>query len=95
VVQWILNAQVDVSKEQYENIFHTRCQIWDKMYGMIIDNENYTNIASITLVEKLGLTIVPHPIPYNLWWLNKNKEIRVTKQVHVPFSIKTYHDEVL
>ena len=27
VVQWILNAQVDVNEEQCENIFHMRCQV--------------------------------------------------------------------
>jgi hypothetical protein len=62
---------------------------------MIIDNESCTNVASTTLVEKLGLTTVPHPKLYSLWWLNQNGEIQVTKKVRVPFSIKTYHDEVL
>jgi len=62
---------------------------------MIIDNGSCTNVASTTLVEKLGLTTLPHPRPYSLRWLNENGEIRVTKQVCVPFSIKTYHDEVL
>jgi len=95
VVQRVLNAQIDVSDEQRKNIFHTRRQIQDKVCGMIINNGSCTNVASITLVEKLGLTIVPHPKPYILRWLNENGEILVTKQVCVPFSIKTYHDEVL
>jgi hypothetical protein len=95
VVQRVLNAQIDVSDEQRENIFHTRCQIRDKVCEMIIDNGSCTNVASTTLVEKLGLTILPHPRPYSLRWLNENGEIRVTKQVRVPFSIKTYHGEVL
>jgi len=94
-VQRVLNAQIDVSDEQRENIFHTRCHIRDKVCGMIIDNGSCTNVASTTLVEKLGLTTLPHPRPYSLRWLNENGEIRVTKQVCVPFSIKTYHDEVL
>jgi len=95
VVQRVLNAQIDISDEQRENIFHTRCQIQDKVCEMVIDNGSCTNVASTTLVEKLGLTTIPHPRPYSLRWLNKNGEIRVTKQVRVPFSIKTYHDEVL
>ena len=90
-----MNAQIDVSEEQHENIFHIRCKIQDKVCGMIIDNGNCTNVVPTTLVEKLGLTIVPHQKPYSLWWLNENGEIRVTKQVCVPFFIKTYHDEVL
>jgi hypothetical protein len=95
VVQRVLNARIDVSDEQRENIFHTQCQIRDKVCGMIIDNGSCTNVASITLVEKLDLTTLPHPRPYSLRWLNENGEIRVTKQVRVPFSIKIYHDEVL
>jgi hypothetical protein len=46
VVQRVLNAQIDVSDEQRENIFHTRCQIRDKVCGMIIDNGSCTNVAS-------------------------------------------------
>jgi len=79
VVQRVLNAQVDVSDEQRENIFHTRCQIQDKVCGMIIDNGSSTNVASTTLVEKLGLTTVPHPKLYSLRWLNENGKIQVTK----------------
>jgi len=72
-----------------------RCKIQDNVCGMIIDNGSCTNVVPTTLVEKLGLTIVSHPKPYSLWWLNGNGDIRVTKKVCVPFSIKTYHDEVL
>jgi len=68
--------------------FEIRC-------GMIIDNGSCTNVASTTLVEKLGLTTLPHPRPYSSRWLNENGEIRVIKQVRVPFSIKTYHDNLL
>jgi hypothetical protein len=62
---------------------------------MIINNGSCTNVASTTLMEKLGLTTVPPPKLYRLRWLNKNGEIWVTKQVRMSFSIKTYHDEVL
>ena len=46
-------------------------------------------------MEKLSVITVPHPKLYSLQWLNENGDIWVTKQVHMPFSIKTYHDEVL
>jgi hypothetical protein len=52
------------------------CKIQDKVCGMIIDNRSCTNVVPTTLVEKLGLTIVPHPKPYSLSWLNENGEIR-------------------
>jgi hypothetical protein len=54
-----------------------------------------SQIQFVQELKKLGLTTLPHPRPYSLRWLNENGEIRVTKQVRVPFSIKTYHDEVL
>ncbi|KAL4295181.1 hypothetical protein GQ457_12G014720 [Hibiscus cannabinus] len=52
-----------------------------------------TNIASTLMVEKLGLTTTEHHNPYNLQWLNNGDEIKVTKQVVVPFSIGKYKDE--
>ncbi|KAL4319257.1 hypothetical protein GQ457_18G009660 [Hibiscus cannabinus] len=57
-------------------------------------NGSCTNIASTLMVEKLGLTTTEHPNPYNLQWLNNGDEIKVTKQVVVPFSIGKYKDEV-
>jgi len=66
VVQQVLNAQIDVSDEQCENILYTRCQIRDKVCGMIIDYGSCTNVASTTLMEKLGLTTIPHPTSYSL-----------------------------
>ena len=30
------HGHIDANEEQRENIFHTRCQIWDKVCGMII-----------------------------------------------------------
>ncbi|KAL4387939.1 hypothetical protein GQ457_09G017830 [Hibiscus cannabinus] len=57
-------------------------------------NGSCTNVASTLMVEKLGLTTTKHPNPYKLQWLNNGDEIKVTKQVVVPFSIGKYKDEV-
>ena len=62
---------------------------------MIIDGGSCTNVASIIMVEKLGLPMVKHPRPYKLQWLNDSGEIRVNKQVLVAFRIGKYEDEVL
>ena len=61
---------------------------------MIIDGGSCTNVASTTLVEKLGLKCDKHPNPYRLQWLNDSGEVKVTKQVVVAFSIGRYADEV-
>ncbi|PKI39620.1 hypothetical protein CRG98_040090 [Punica granatum] len=47
------------------------------------------------MVEKFGLSTQKHSMPYRLQWLNESGELKVTKQVLIPFSIGKYHDEVL
>lgn len=51
----------------------------DKICSMIIDGGSCTNIASTTMVEKLGLPILKHPQPYKLSWLNDSGEVKVNK----------------
>ena len=80
---------------QRKNIFHTRCHVKDKVCSVIIDGGSCTNVASTSMVEKLGLTTLRHPRPYKLQWLNDSAEAKVTKQVLVSFSIGNYHAEVL
>jgi hypothetical protein len=60
----------DVEQER-ENIFHTRCLINDKVCSMIIYSGGCTNVASVTLVRKLGLNTIKHERPYQLQWLNE------------------------
>ena len=64
---------------QRENIFHTRCYVKDKVCSVIIDGGSCTNVASTTMVNKLGLPITLHHKPYKLQWLNDSGEVRVTK----------------
>ena len=62
---------------------------------MIIDGESCTNVASTTLVEKLGLSLLKHHKPYKLQWLNECGEVKVNKHVLVNFTIGRYCDKVL
>ncbi|KAL4279036.1 hypothetical protein GQ457_03G017300 [Hibiscus cannabinus] len=62
---------------------------------VIIDGGSCTNVASTLMVQKLGLETTKHPHPYKLQWLNDGGELKVTKQVLIPFSIGSYKDEVL
>ncbi|XP_016731065.1 uncharacterized protein [Gossypium hirsutum] len=63
--------------------------------SVVIDGGSCTNVASTLLVERLDLPTSVHPSPYKLQWLNDGIELKVTKQVLVPFSIGKYEDEVL
>ena len=67
----------------------------NKVCNVIIDGDSCTNVASTTIVEKLGMPTIIHPRPYKLQWLNDSGEVRVTKKVLVSFCIKKYEDEVL
>ena len=80
---------------QRENLFHTRCYVKNKVCSVIINGGSCTNVASTYLVEKLALTTLKHPQPYQLQWLNECGEIKVIRQVLVALSIGKYEDEVL
>ncbi|KAG7536993.1 Zinc knuckle CX2CX4HX4C [Arabidopsis suecica] len=82
-------------QEQRENLFHSRCIVNDKVCSLIIDGGSCTNVASETMVEKLGLKVLKHPKPYKLQWLNEDGEMSVSRQVKVPLSIGKYEDEIL
>ncbi|KAI4347715.1 hypothetical protein L6164_008499 [Bauhinia variegata] len=86
-----LSIQVmENENNQRENLFHTRCQIQDKVCSVIIDGGSCSNVASVELVEKLTLPTFKHRCPYRLQWLNDCGEMKVTKQVKVLFSIGKY-----
>ena len=67
----------------------------DEVCSVIIDGGSCTNVASTTMVNKLGLPTILHPKPYKLQWLNDSGEVRVTKQVLVVFQIRKYEDKVV
>ena len=95
MVRRLLGGQsYDLSQSQRENIFHTRCTILDKTFSLIVDSGSCCNCCSTRLFSKLNLTIIPHPNPYKLQWLNEQGEMIVNQQVKVPFSIETYKDAV-
>ena len=77
---------------QRENIFQTRCHVQNKVCSVIIDGGSCNNVASTTMVEKLGMQTSKHPRPYKLQWLNDSGEVRVNKQVLISFSIRKYKD---
>src|SRR3989440_9626925 len=96
ITRRVLNIQQkDDFQEQRENLFHTRCLIMNKVCALIIDGGSCTNAASYMMVVKLGLPLIAHPRPYKLQWFNDGGEVKVFKQVKVPFSIGWYQDEVL
>ena len=66
-----------------------------KVCTFIIDSGSCINFASSLMVEKLNLHTMKHPKPYKLQLLNEYREVKVNKQVRIPFSIGKCEDEVL
>ncbi|KAL4346499.1 hypothetical protein GQ457_17G008620 [Hibiscus cannabinus] len=87
------DSEEDVQESPLEDVEDDHLE--DKVCVVIIDSESCTNIASSVMVDKLGLKTTKHPNPYKLQWLNDGGELKVTRQVVVPFSIGNYKDEVL
>jgi len=80
---------------QRENIFDTRCKILENTCSLIVDSGSCCNCCNIMLVDKLYLTILPHPKPYKLHWINEDGDLAVNHQVKVKLSIGKYEDTVL
>lgn len=97
VIYHTLTSQIKINDdEQRENIFHMRCTIKNKVCGVIIDRGSCTNVAFTTLVEKLNFPTIKHPYPYWLQLLNDNRDVKLTNQVLMLFTIgKSHKDEVL
>ena len=96
VIRRTLSVQPKTNeREQRENLFHSRCLVSEKVSSLIIDGGSCTNVASESLVRKLGLVPKPIPRPFRLEWLNDTGEQYVREQVAVPLTIGRYDDEVL
>jgi hypothetical protein len=67
--------------------FQRTCILGGKVAKLIIDPRSGMNIVSEEAVRKLGLETKRHPTPYQLEWLTKGNEVRVSKYFQVPFSI--------
>ena len=76
-------------------MFHTRCHVQGKACNLIVDGWRCTNAVSTFLINRLGLSTIPHPRPYKLQWLNDCGEVKVNRQSIISFSIGKYHEEQL
>jgi len=81
--------------KQREAIFHTRCTVEGKVCSLIIDGGSCANVASKIMVDKLKLTVTPHPKPYTIQWLNQGKGMQISSRCLISLSIgNNYKDEI-
>ena len=63
----------------------------ENICSLIVDSGS----CSTRLVDKLYLTVLPHPKSYKLHWLNEDGDLAANHQLKVKFSIGKYEDSVL
>ena len=72
MIRRTLNNHPSVNQEtQRENIFHTRCKVFENVCSLIVDSDSCNNCCSTRMAEKLNLQLIPHPKPYKLQWINR------------------------
>ena len=96
MIQKLLLTPKRVDSSQRHKIFRGRCTINKRVYDLIIDSGSRENIASKSLVTKLGLKTEKHPNSYTIGWIRKRVEVKVTNTCRIKFSIRKYYvNEVL
>jgi len=93
IVQRVLSVQMEQAEQsQRHNLFQTKFVINNRSCRVIIDGGSCNNLASMDMVEKLGLTTKQHPRPYYIQWFNSCGRLKVTRVVRIHFSLGSYHD---
>jgi hypothetical protein len=75
----------------HDKLFHTKAVVRDRACSLTIDHWSSVNIASIEMVEKLGLPRTPHPQPYYLRW--GSDEFTITHQTKIQFCMGKFSGE--
>ncbi|BAT74419.1 hypothetical protein VIGAN_01208500 [Vigna angularis var. angularis] len=96
LVRRLLGSQSqELEQSQRENLFRTRCKIFENTCSLIVDSGSSCNYCSSRVVNKLALLTISHPKPYKLQWITEDEEIVVNTQVTIPISIGNYEENVL
>lgn len=88
-------AETSQSSELREGLFHLEIQVKQCLIEAIVDPGCQRNLFFECMVQKMGLETIAHPRPYPLGWIQKDVEMKVTKQCTFKFAITgRYIDEV-
>ncbi|KOM34637.1 hypothetical protein LR48_Vigan02g078700 [Vigna angularis] len=75
LVRRLLRSQSqELEQSQRENLFRTRCKIFENTCSLIVDSGSSYNCCSSRVVNKLALPTLSHPKPYRLHWITEDEE---------------------
>ena len=70
-------------EKEMTNLFHIKIQVKRIKIDSSFDFGSWDNLIAKDLVNKIGLEVHDHPRPYPFGWVNKDVEIKVTKQCKI------------
>ena len=56
-----------------KSLFKTYCKVNNKVSRVIVDSRSFDKFSLREMVNKLKLVMKPHPYPYKVLWLTKEK----------------------
>lgn len=90
VIQRLLCSTPQPDNIQRNKIFESKCTVNGKVCKLVIDSCSCENLISQNLVSHLKLETQDHPNPYNIGWIEKGVNMRITKQCNLPLSLGKY-----
>ena len=91
VIQRLLCSTPQPDNTQRKKIFESKCTVNGKVCKLVIDSCSCENLISQNLVSHLKLETQDHPNPYNIGWIKKGVNMRITKQCNLPLSLGKYY----
>ena len=91
VIQRLLCSMPQPENTQQKKIFKSKCTVNGKVCKLVIDSCSCENLISQNLVNHLKLQTHDHPNPYNIGWIKKVVNMRITKQCNLPLSSGKYY----
>jgi phage FluMu protein Com len=96
VVRRLLYTPAQAYESRCKRIFEGKCSVTIRVSKLVIDSCNCENLVSQSLVEHLKLKTQPHPALYNIGWIKKGPNMKITQQCYLPLSLgKTYRFDIL
>ncbi|XBJ16029.1 hypothetical protein VPH35_007759 [Triticum aestivum] len=91
---WRLSDDFLLEEKGYSaDLFHTYCKVGEKVWATMIDHDSLINAVRVDMVDKLHLSMTPHPRPYSL--RRCYDKLAIMHQTIVLFSIGKFSCEVL
>jgi len=93
VVRCILSQNRVQEDWRRTNILQTFLKLGDKVCKIIIDSGSCVNAISASTVKMLGLTPVPHPNPYKVYWVDSTS-IPIQSRCQVQIQMQSYQEKI-